>query len=122
MEATLSFSAANPLARIAASNDDARILIGNHVSFIETFYIGLMGASPVSKKENASIPLFGALTSALQPILVDRADPNSRKIVAKTIVDRAKDRSWNQVVLFPEGTTTMGKALIQFKVGGEKWR
>mmetsp|Transcript_2395 Transcript_2395/g.5075 ORF Transcript_2395/g.5075 Transcript_2395/m.5075 type:complete len:400 (+) Transcript_2395:812-2011(+) len=100
-----------------ASNDDARILIGNHVSFIETFYIGLMGASPVSKKENASIPLFGALTSALQPILVDRADPNSRKNVAKTIVDRAKDRSWNQVVLFPEGTTTTGKALIQFKVG-----
>lgn len=55
-----------------APKDKASVLVGNHVSFIETFYIGLLGASPVSKKENAEIPLFGALTSALQPILVDR--------------------------------------------------
>ena len=67
--------------------------------------------------QNADIPLFGALTSALQPILVDRLDPDSRKNVARTISDRAKDMEWNQVVLFPEGTTTTGGALIQFKCG-----
>lgn len=100
-----------------APKDKASVLIGNHVSFIETFYIGLLGASPVSKKENADIPLFGSLTSSLQPILVDRLNPNSRKDVAREICDRARSKEWNQVMLFPEGTTTTGKALIQFKVG-----
>ncbi|GMH82511.1 hypothetical protein TrVE_jg5058 [Triparma verrucosa] len=106
-----------PVTGRQAGKDKASVLVGNHVSFIETFYIGLLGASPVSKKENAEIPLFGALTSALQPILVDRLDPNSRKNVAKEICSRAQSKDWNQVVLFPEGTTTTGKALIQFKVG-----
>jgi len=56
-----------------------------------------------------------------QSILIDRASSESRKEGFQTIVKRAnsayQDSRFKPVILFPEGTTTNGTALVQFKVG-----
>jgi hypothetical protein len=53
----------------------------------------------------------------LQIIPVDRVDPASRHHAAGHIRRRAIDNKWPHVMLFPEGTTTNGKAIISFKTG-----
>eukprot|EP00659_Diplonema_papillatum_P009175 gene9175-14228_t len=53
---------------------------------------------------------------ALQFIFVERAGKGRGQVV-ETIKRRATEGGWPQVALFPEGTTTNGKALIKFKAG-----
>jgi len=74
--------------------------------------------STVSRLENSSVPFIGRLMTALQPIYVSRADPNSRRSTIDQIRKRAcSGGKWPQVLLFPEGTCTNRKALISFKTG-----
>lgn len=54
---------------------------------------------------------------SLQIIPVDRVSPESRHHAAGNIRRRAMDNKWPHVMLFPEGTTTNGKAIISFKTG-----
>lgn len=71
----------------------------------------------VSAKENAELPFVGVFLTALQIIPVDRTRPTSRKDAAAQIRRRAIDNRWPHILIFPEGTTTNGKALISFKTG-----
>ncbi|XP_075242943.1 lysophosphatidylcholine acyltransferase 1-like [Convolutriloba macropyga] len=92
--------------------------------------------SPVSRMDNAQIPIIGTLVKFLQPVCVSRDVANSRSDCVNEIKRRAtscsesnnlpdsdEDRDvknegeWQQVALFPEGTTTNRKCLISFKTG-----
>ncbi|KAM4603022.1 lysophosphatidylcholine acyltransferase 2 isoform 2-T2 [Polymixia lowei] len=54
----------------------------------------------------------------LQPVLVSRQDPDSRKNTIREIDSRAKSGGhWPQVLIFPEGTCTNRSCLITFKQG-----
>ncbi|KAM3857338.1 lysophospholipid acyltransferase LPCAT4 [Diretmus argenteus] len=72
----------------------------------------------VSRSENASLPVIGALLEFNQAVLVSRKDPQSRKKAVSQITERLTSNGyWPQMLMFPEGTTTNGSVLIKFKPG-----
>jgi len=102
----------------------APVIVSNHVSFWDGVVGGLDSSSKlpcyVSKKEALSNPIVGACLLSTRSILIDRANPDSRKKAKEDIVDaanRALNHQGPQVWIFPEGTTTNGESLISFKLG-----
>lgn len=54
----------------------------------------------------------------VQPIPVDRIDPDSKKKCIETINNRTRaGGKWPHLMIFPEGTCTNRKCLISFKNG-----
>ena len=97
---------------------DARIVIANHISFIDGLVLAyLLPGSFVSRKENEAWPFVGTMIRATQCLSVSRSTPASRKHVAATITSRAKDHAWPRIIMFPEGTTGNGTGLLTFRQG-----
>ncbi|XP_004380639.1 lysophospholipid acyltransferase LPCAT4 [Trichechus manatus latirostris] len=72
----------------------------------------------VSRAENLSVPVIGALLRFNQAIFVSRHDPASRREVVEEVRRRATSGGkWPQVLFFPEGTCSNKKALLKFKPG-----
>ena len=72
----------------------------------------------VAARFNKDLPILGRLIEFLQPVYVTREDPQSRQNTIKEIIRRTHSGGeWPQIVIFPEGTTTNGRALITFKPG-----
>ncbi|KAF7653566.1 hypothetical protein LDENG_00081420 [Lucifuga dentata] len=72
----------------------------------------------VSRTENTSLPVIGTLLDFNQAVLVSRKDPESRKKTVAQLTERLTSNGyWPQMLMFPEGTTTNGTALIKFKPG-----
>ncbi|KAG8437778.1 hypothetical protein GDO86_008472 [Hymenochirus boettgeri] len=94
-------------------------LAAPHSSFFDAIAVIASGMpSSVSKAENISVPIFGRILKALQPVLVYRADPDSRKNTISEIKKRTTSKGeWPQVLIFPEGTCTNRSCLISFKPG-----
>ena len=73
--------------------------------------------------EDKSCPILSPyaiteLTLLSQPVFVYREDKNSRQNTVAELKRRAHSNGrWPQFLIFPEGTTTNGKALISFKPG-----
>ncbi|XP_008277919.1 lysophospholipid acyltransferase LPCAT4 [Stegastes partitus] len=75
-------------------------------------------ATVVSRSENTSLPVIGALLEFNQSVLVSRKDPESRKKAVAQLNERLTSKGyWPQMLMFPEGTTTNGHALLKFKPG-----
>ncbi|XP_066493209.1 lysophosphatidylcholine acyltransferase 2 [Tiliqua scincoides] len=103
-----------------ASPEEAPILAAApHSSFFDGIVCVLAGLpSTVSRLENLSVPILGRILSALQPVVVSRVDPDSRKNTINEITRRATSgEQWPQVLIFPEGTCTNRSCLITFKQG-----
>lgn len=103
-----------------ASPDEARILaVAPHSSFFDALAVIIMGApSVVAKAETSAIPFWGSIIRYTQPVLVHRNDPNSRQNTIRQIVERSdKNESWQQVLIFPEGTCTNRSSFIPFRPG-----
>ena len=80
-------------------------------------------SSVVAKQEIANWPIVGSMSTLIQSVFVTRHAANSKKNqknVHDLIKNRAEEPSWPQLLLFPEGTVTNAKALINFKVGAFK--
>lgn len=101
-----------------APREVAPIIVSNHISFLEPLFV-FYAHMPVivSAKENAELPIVGVFLQALQIIPVDRTSSTSRHDAALQIRRRSIDNRWPHIAIFPEGTTTNGKALISFKTG-----
>lgn len=123
----------------------APILVGApHSSFLEAMIVIMCRCSPVSRVENKDAFLISACQRFFHTIFVDRRSPESRKEAADAIVTRAhslyqinsdggassasngitneSEHSCPppnnlQVFIFPEGTNTNRKSLVQFKRG-----
>jgi len=98
------------------------IVIGPHTGLMDSFFITYYFLpSPISKSVVRDIPVFGSLCIALQTIFVDRESasdgPYARKKVIESMNLRAKDNRFPRMCIFPEGTTTNGEVLMQFKKG-----
>ncbi|XP_029310684.1 lysophospholipid acyltransferase LPCAT4 [Cottoperca gobio] len=75
-------------------------------------------ATVVSRSENNSLPVIGALMEFNQSVQVSRKDPESRKKAVAQVTERLTSGGyWPQMLMFPEGTTTNGSVLIKFKPG-----
>uniref|UniRef100_A0A3P8V910 Lysophosphatidylcholine acyltransferase 2 n=1 Tax=Cynoglossus semilaevis TaxID=244447 RepID=A0A3P8V910_CYNSE len=101
------------------SSEAPILVVGPHSSFFDGIVCIIAGLpSTVSRTENLAVPIFGRFVRCLQPVLVSRTDPDSRKNTIREIEKRAKSGGqWPQVLIFPEGTCTNRSCLITFKQG-----
>ncbi|XP_050970307.1 lysophospholipid acyltransferase LPCAT4 [Labeo rohita] len=95
------------------------LVVAPHSSFLDMLVLCTTGLPVVvSRSENCKLPVIGALLEFNQSVLVSRKDPESRKKCVSQISERVtSDGHWPQMLMFPEGTTTNGRALIKFKPG-----
>jgi lysophosphatidylcholine acyltransferase / lyso-PAF acetyltransferase len=97
---------------------EAPIVVSNHVAPWEGFALmHLCGATFVSRHENVKIPVFGTCIKGLQSIVVNRDEATSRDAVTNEIRRRATEPGWPVTGIFPEGTVSNGKFLLQFRAG-----
>nr|XP_039266199.1 lysophosphatidylcholine acyltransferase 2-like isoform X2 [Styela clava] len=104
---------------LPASRKEAFIyVIAPHSTFYDAVPCAIIATTVVAKQDLISAPFIGTLLKTLQPVLVVRHDPESRKKTIQEIHRRASSQNeWPQIIVFPEGTCTNGKALITFKAG-----
>lgn len=102
-----------------AKLSEAPILVSNHLAPWEGFALMYFAkATFVSRAENLKIPVFGTVLRGLQTISVNRDEAASRDAVPNEIKRRAQDTNdWPVTGLFPEGTVSNGKFLLQFRAG-----
>lgn len=101
-----------------APRRQAPILVCNHHGFIEALCLGwATGASFVGAAETLGCTGIATLSAAMQAVLVRRSSPTSRMDAHAEIRARALSNGMPRLVIFPEGTTTNGRALIVFKPG-----
>uniref|UniRef100_A0A673BSJ2 Lysophospholipid acyltransferase LPCAT4-like n=1 Tax=Sphaeramia orbicularis TaxID=375764 RepID=A0A673BSJ2_9TELE len=95
------------------------LVVAPHSGFLDMLVLcPAQLATVVSRSENTSLPVIGALLEFNQSVLVSRKDPESRKKAVTQLTERLTSNGyWPQMLMFPEGTTTNGKALIKFKPG-----
>uniref|UniRef100_A0A8C4DHP8 Lysophosphatidylcholine acyltransferase 2 n=1 Tax=Dicentrarchus labrax TaxID=13489 RepID=A0A8C4DHP8_DICLA len=101
------------------SSEAPILAVAPHSTFFDGIVCIVAGLpSTVSRVENLATPIFGRFVRCLQPVLVSRKDPDSRKNTIQEIDSRAKSGGkWPQVLIFPEGTCTNRSCLITFKQG-----
>lgn len=92
------------------------VFISNHVSYLDIIILNAVHPFAfVSKAEVAKWPLLGSLASGVDTIFLDRNNPLAVKNLYKDIDDKiAHDDS---VLIFPEGTTSNGQEILDFKKG-----
>ncbi len=90
------------------------LIISNHISVFElaTFPLAF-GGSFVAKKEMESWPLVGAIARKFGVVFVDRR-PSHAMDALRVVQERVKSVKY-PMILFPEGTTTNGAYVKQFK-------
>ncbi|XP_026887087.2 lysophosphatidylcholine acyltransferase 2 [Electrophorus electricus] len=95
------------------------LAVAPHSSFFDAIACIVAGLpSIVSRSESLDAPIFGRILQCLQPVLVSRKDPDSRKNTILEIRRRAMSGGhWPQMLIFPEGTCTNRSCLITFKQG-----
>ncbi|XP_069848419.1 lysophosphatidylcholine acyltransferase 2 [Dipodomys merriami] len=105
--------------KIASPLEAPIFVVAPHSTFFDGIACVVAGLpSLVSRNENAYTPLIGRLLRAVQPVLVSRVDPDSRKNTINEIIKRATSGGeWPQILVFPEGTCTNRSCLITFKPG-----
>jgi lysophosphatidylcholine acyltransferase/lyso-PAF acetyltransferase len=97
----------------------AQIIVSNHVSYMDVnAFMAVMMPTPgfVAKKAIFQIPLIAACARVWGCVAVDR-----EKSVGSSVVEqlelRVKHPELNQVVVFPEATTSNGRFLTHFHRG-----
>lgn len=89
------------------------LYVANHVSYLDVVLLGAaLNAVFVSKSDVARWPLFGRIARMGQCVFVSRKAANVRaeaKMIHRLLA------SGRNVILFPEGTTGSGGALLPFK-------
>uniref|UniRef100_A0A3Q4BY40 EF-hand domain-containing protein n=1 Tax=Mola mola TaxID=94237 RepID=A0A3Q4BY40_MOLML len=95
------------------------LVVAPHSGFLDMLVLcPAQLATVVSRSENTTLPVIGALLEFNQAVLVSRKDPESRKKAVAQVTERVTSNGyWPQMLMFPEGTTTNGRALIRFKPG-----
>ena len=102
-------------ARTAA---DRPVVVANHTSLLDAMFGNwFLAPMAVGKLGVKHIPVAGGVAMALQTIFVDRKDPNSKHKVLEKIKKRTHDPRFPSLMIYPEGTCTNGKCLVQFKKG-----
>ncbi|KAM4614458.1 LOW QUALITY PROTEIN: lysophosphatidylcholine acyltransferase 2 [Discoglossus pictus] len=94
-------------------------VVAPHSTFFDGIAVLVSGMpASVSRIENIEVPIFGKILLTLQPVVVSRVDPESRKNTINEITKRVTSGgAWPQLLIFPEGTCTNRCCLISFKPG-----
>ncbi|XP_072278854.1 lysophosphatidylcholine acyltransferase 2 [Pyxicephalus adspersus] len=83
----------------ASFSESPIFVVSPHSSFFDGIAVVASGMpSTVSREENIAVPIFGRILHSLQPILVSRTDPDSRKNTINEIKKRTTSQGqWPQV-------------------------
>lgn len=97
------------------------LIVSNHVSYLDTVVLPLVLEVPklMAMREVASWPLFGQLCQEMDMIWVDRSDPASRSAAKRAIAEHVEQWTDGErpLLIWPEGTTSNGRGLKDFKNG-----
>lgn len=104
----------------AAHEQQPCIIVANHISYLEILYFMSTRFCPsfVMKKTCLKVPLVGYVAMKLGGVLVDR-EGGGETSASEVILQRTREHpaSAQPLLIFPEGTTTNGSCLLQFKTG-----
>lgn len=98
----------------APVEDEACLVIANHASWQDIFFLG--GTVPVTfvaKDDVAGWPVIGMLARLGGTIFVDRSSRQSAGDTTRQMRQKLQDGA--RIALFPEGTTGDGNRLLPFK-------
>ncbi|EPS65221.1 hypothetical protein M569_09556, partial [Genlisea aurea] len=101
-----------------APREIAPIVVSNHLSYVEPiFFFYDLFPTIVSSESHDSMPFVGTIIRAMQVIYVDRFSKSSRRNAVNEIKRKASCNLFPRLLLFPEGTTSNGRAVISFQLG-----
>jgi lysophosphatidylcholine acyltransferase/lyso-PAF acetyltransferase len=105
--------------------EGASVIIGNHISCLDPM-LGVVEYYPsvLTLPFVKNAPIIGAMADSMGCIYVDRVGAVSRESKKETfakisthVSDFASGAKSNPLLIFPEGSTTNGRYLLQFKRG-----
>lgn len=97
------------------------VVISNHISYLDGPILACLLGGPriVAKAGARNAPVVGKVMEEMDTIFVDRSHEDSRQATLEAISEHCTH--WTPgdrpLLLFPEGTTTNGESLIDFKRG-----
>ncbi len=103
----------------AAEELGSAVYIANHQNNYDLFTVSgaiMPRTVTVGKKSLVWIPLFGQLYWITGNILIDRANRSKAVSTISQVVEKIKQNKVS-VWMFPEGTRSRGRGLLQFKTG-----
>ncbi|MGL4962044.1 MAG: lysophospholipid acyltransferase family protein [Inquilinus sp.] len=90
------------------------LFVSNHLSYLDIEVLGsLIPGSFVAKTEVGTWPFFGALARLQRTVFVDRGKRGSADIQRDSL--QARLEAGDNLVLFPEGTSSDGNRTLPFK-------
>ena len=100
----------------------APLIISNHVSYLDMWTLLHVSEIPgfLAKSSIRHLPIVGHFAKIHHCIFFNRDDPVERERITNMIADRCKlveEGKMRPLLIFPEGTTTNGSALMKFKKG-----
>lgn len=98
---------------------DCHLTVSNHMGFIDSYVLFMLGYTFLANSSVRSLPFFGYIANQCECIFVKRESKDSRSEALDNIGKQMTSLR-RRLVIFPEGTTTAGKHLIQFKDGSFK--
>lgn len=98
---------------IEAGGNSGRMLLANHISWIDVFAIhGALPSRFVAKAEISRWPLLGTLVTRVGTLYIERGRRHAVAAMNHRVRDRLRDGE--TVAVFAEGTTTDGRSLLPF--------
>ncbi|GIQ85105.1 hypothetical protein KIPB_006728, partial [Kipferlia bialata] len=93
-------------------------IVANHQSWTDIMvFISLGCYGFIAKQSVSKAPLVGYMARVMNVVFVKRDDPNSRGSATAALRERMCSPTLPRVVVFPEGTTTDGSCLLQYRAG-----
>ena len=89
------------------------LLVSNHISWLDVFVINAVAPSAfVSKDDVKSWPVIGWMCQHTDTIFIERGNRRAAHRTTETL--NAGIRQGQRIVVFPEGTTSDGQAVLPF--------
>jgi 1-acyl-sn-glycerol-3-phosphate acyltransferase len=93
-----------------------RLLIGNHISWIDIYVLqAITAARFVAKSEVAAWPVLGKLAAGSGTVFIERGKRFDTRRINRMVQDRLE--SGEIIGVFPEGTTSDGRDIKKFHAG-----
>ena len=101
---------------------NSAVMISNHTSYLDMFVYLMAWECPsfLSKYSVSKIPIVSHVARLYQTLFIKRKSAQDRALLLEAIeerVDLASKGEAGPIMIFPEGTTTNGRAMMKFKRG-----